>query len=144
MRGAGGILASRCPRRTSRSYGRRAAGGWAEATTPLLERLDPEFEFEEDPHFPEAGVYRGREAFGAYGRQFMAARETWEFDLKEIREAAGGDRVLYSVHHPGARPRERAGDRVEVGRMDRSRRQAHHARAYLELADALRAAGLNE
>src|SRR5512133_1268287 len=59
----------------------------------LLERLDPDFEFEEDPMFPEAGVYRGRDEFLTYARQFMDVGDEWVFDLVEIRDA-GRDRVF--------------------------------------------------
>jgi ketosteroid isomerase-like protein len=111
----------------------------------LLERLDPEFEFEEDPHFPEAGARRRRAAFGAYGRQFMAAWETWEFDLKEIREAAGGDRVLTRFIIRGRSHESGLETELEVGWVWTVRDgRPTHARAYLELADALRATGLNE
>jgi uncharacterized protein len=111
----------------------------------FLECLDPGFVFEEDPHFPEAGTYRGREAFGEYGRQFLAAWETWEFDLVEAREAADGDRVLTRFvlrgrgHGSGLETELEAGWiwTVRDGRLT-------HARAYLDPADALRAAGLSE
>jgi ketosteroid isomerase-like protein len=67
--------------------------GSAGGLDALLERLDPDFEFEEDRTFPEAGVYRGRDEFGAYARQFMDVWDQWDFELKEARDA-GSDRVF--------------------------------------------------
>src|SRR5919106_3592216 len=59
----------------------------------LVARLDPDFEFVEDPRFPEAGVYRGREESAAYWRQFMEEWERWEFELEDAQDV-GGDEVL--------------------------------------------------
>lgn len=75
----------------------------------------------------------------------MVAWETWEFDLKEIRGGRGRRQGADSVHHPGRGHESGLETELEVGWVWTVRDgRPTHARAYLELADALRAAGLNE
>jgi ketosteroid isomerase-like protein len=125
---------------------REAYGVWqSRGLDAFLEQLDPNFEFEEDPHFPEAGTYRGRDAFASYARQFLAAWETFEFELKEVREAMDPDRVLTRFvirgrgHGSGVETEIEAGWvwTIREGRLAR-------CRAHLEMADALGDAGLSE
>jgi ketosteroid isomerase-like protein len=66
---------------------------------PIAERIDPEIEFHEDPAFPEAGVYRGREKIEAYIEQFQTHLADHQVQVREARDL--GDRVLALVHETG-------------------------------------------
>jgi ketosteroid isomerase-like protein len=56
----------------------------------LLRFTDPDLEFHEDPRFPEAGVYRGFDAFRAYVERFQEAFDELHFDVEELIDAGGG------------------------------------------------------
>ena len=110
----------------------------------LLERLDPDFEFEEDPRFPDGGIYRGRDEFGAYVRQFMDVWDRWGFELKEARDA-GSDMVFTRFIIRGRARGSGLGTELEAGWLWTLRvGRAVHCRAYLDVAEALEAAGLEE
>ena len=51
-----------------------------------------DFVFEEDPVFPEAGVYYGAEEFTAYAQAFLDMWQGFELELEEL--VVRGDRVL--------------------------------------------------
>jgi ketosteroid isomerase-like protein len=53
-------------------------------------------EFEEDPSFPEAGVYRGREQIVGYVTAFQEQMHGHHFEVEELRDL--GDRVLALLH----------------------------------------------
>jgi uncharacterized protein len=53
-------------------------------------------EFEEDPAFPEAGVFRGREEIRTYLVGFQEAMADHRIEVEELRDL--GDRVLALVH----------------------------------------------
>jgi ketosteroid isomerase-like protein len=57
-----------------------------------LDLLDTEIEFREDPKFPEAEVYRGREEVVRNFRDFTASFEYYRFEIEDLRDA-GGDKV---------------------------------------------------
>jgi ketosteroid isomerase-like protein len=109
-----------------------------------LDFYDPEIEFHEDPKFPEAEVYRGREAVAHYFREFGASFDSYRFEIEELRDA-GGDKVMSIV-------RERARGRVSGLEVDRRSGWVTTLREgkvvcleiYLDPADALVAAGLRE
>ncbi len=51
------------------------------------EYYHPDIEWHEDPSFPEAGVYRGREAVEAYNRQFLREFAELHYEPRELIEA---------------------------------------------------------
>ena len=55
-----------------------------------------EVEFVEDPAFPEAAVFRGREQIATYLAGFQEAMADHRFEVEELRDL--GDRVLALVH----------------------------------------------
>jgi ketosteroid isomerase-like protein len=55
----------------------------------------PDVEFEEDPAFPEAAVFRGREEIRTYLAGFQEAMADHRFEIEELRDL--GDRVLALV-----------------------------------------------
>jgi ketosteroid isomerase-like protein len=107
-----------------------------------LDFFDPEIEFHEDPKFPEAEVYRGRDAVMHYFREFGASFKSYRFEIEELRDA-GDDKVIAIV-------REHASGKasgLEVHRRSgwvATLRDGKVLRLeiYLDPADALEAAGL--
>ncbi len=61
--------------------------------------LHPEIEWHEDPSFPEAGVYRGVEAFEEYSRQFLAEFSDIRYEARETVEI--GDDVIANMQIRG-------------------------------------------
>src|SRR6185437_4263313 len=53
-------------------------------------------EFVEDPAFPEAAVFRGREEIRAYLASFQEAMADHRFEIEELRDL--GERVLALLH----------------------------------------------
>ena len=74
-------------------------GGGLDAALPFF---DPELVWHEDPSFPEAGVYRGRDAWEAYARQFLAEFSEMRYELGETIDA--GDYVVgnLGIHGRGS------------------------------------------
>jgi ketosteroid isomerase-like protein len=97
-------------------------------------------EFEEDPAFPEAAVFRGREEILEYLAGFQAAMADHRFEVEELRDL--GDRVLALLHET-ARGRSSGVD------VDQRPAFLHEfrdglivrVRAYLDRAEALAAVG---
>jgi ketosteroid isomerase-like protein len=54
---------------------------------------DAEIEFREDPKFPEAKVYRGRDEVVRNFLEFTASFEYYRFEIEDLRDA-GGDKVM--------------------------------------------------
>ena len=108
----------------------------------FVDRLDPEVEFEEDPSFPEAGVYRGRSEVLRYFKNFIAEFEQFVFEVEDVK-VAGEDGVLLCLRETGRGKGSGAEFdfqsawlfTVRDGRVVR-------IRAYLDQAEALEAAGL--
>jgi uncharacterized protein len=104
--------------------------------------LADDAEFEEDPAFPEAGVYRGREEISSYLRAFQEQLVDHRFEVEQVIDL--GDRVL-ALLHESARG---ASSGLEVHQHPaflyafRGERVSH-VRAYLDRAEALEAAGLS-
>jgi ketosteroid isomerase-like protein len=123
---------------------RRAAEEYNRAGVEALhDFLHPDVEFTEDPRFPEAGVYRGRDAVEAYFREFRQQMAGHAMEVEEIIDA-GADVV--------AVVRERARGTSSDAEVDwraafvwtlRSG-TAVRVRAYLDPAEALEAVGLSE
>ena len=87
-------------------------------------------------------VYRGREGWARFWREFSDAWEWWRLEVDEIIDA-GGEQVVVMA---------RAVGRAKASGLDLSQEEAHVwtvrdgkaavGRSYLSRADALRAAGL--
>ena len=111
--------------------------------------LDPEIEYHEDPGFPEAGVYRGRDAVLAYFESFGEQFEAHVFEIEELIDAGdvfeGGENVLMLARQrvvgkgSGAEI-ELAGSFIWTVRDGRVVR----GQAWLDREEALKAAGLQE
>jgi ketosteroid isomerase-like protein len=123
---------------------RRAAEGYNRAGVEALhDFLDPDVEFTEDPRFPEAGVYRGRDAVEAYFRQFLEQMAGHALEVEEIVDA--GDDVVAVV-------RERARGTSSAAEVEWRAAfvwtmrdgTAVRGRAYLDPSEALAAVGLSE
>jgi ketosteroid isomerase-like protein len=118
-----------------------AKAGGADA---FIERLDSDIEFEEDPSFPEAGTFRGRDIYLRYARDFIAQFEQLVFSVEELIDA-GPDKVLVCLHLTGRGKESGAAFdfrpawlyTVRDGRVVK-------IRAYLDRGEALGAAGLRE
>jgi uncharacterized protein len=57
--------------------------------------IDEDFEFQEDPQYPEAGIYRGREAFRGYFYRFREEWDDYRVNVEEVRDS--GDKVFAFV-----------------------------------------------
>ena len=100
-------------------------------------------EFQEDPTFPEAGIYRGRDQILAYLASFQEGMADHRFEIEELRDL--GDHVLAFLH-------EKA--RGASSGIDVDQRPAFlykfrdgvivHVRAYLDRVEALKAVGLED
>jgi ketosteroid isomerase-like protein len=62
-----------------------------------LELLDREIEFREDPEFPGAQVYRGRDEVVRNFREFTASFDYYRFEIEDLRDA-GEDKVVAVLH----------------------------------------------
>ena len=106
--------------------------------------LDAEVEFREDPRFPQATVYRGREEVVRNFREFTASFEYYRFEIEELRDA-GGDKVTALL-------REQARGKASGLEVDRRSGWVITFRdgkvlsfeIYLDPAEALEAVGLRE
>jgi ketosteroid isomerase-like protein len=110
----------------------------------LVKRLAPEVEFEEDPRFPEAGTYRGRDEVFRYFSEFAAQFEEFLFTVEELRES-GDDTVLVLLRIRGRGKASSAQFDFRSGWLYSLRDgQVVRIRAYLDRAEALEAVGLRE
>jgi ketosteroid isomerase-like protein len=109
----------------------------------FLEGVAEDAEFEEDPVFPEAGVFRGREEIAGYIKSFQEQMRDHRFEIDEIRDL--GDRVLALLHETA----RGASSGIEVDQRpaflyEFRAAQIARVRAYLDRAAALKAVGLEE
>src|SRR2546430_6998192 len=51
-----------------------------------LDLLDAEIEFREDPKFPDAQVYRGRDEVVRNFREFTASFDYYRFEIEDLRD----------------------------------------------------------
>jgi ketosteroid isomerase-like protein len=108
----------------------------------VLDLLDSEVEFYEDPKFPEAEVFRGRDEVVANFRKFTESFEYYRFEIEDLRDA-GGHKVM-AVLREKARGKtsgvevERRSGWVFTFRDGRALR----VEIYLDPGDALEAVGL--
>jgi ketosteroid isomerase-like protein len=107
-----------------------------------LDLLDAEIEFREDPKFPEAQVYRGRDEVVRNFREFAASFDYYRFEIEDLRDA-GGDKVMAVL-------REQARGKASGLEVDRRSGwvvtfrdgRALRFEIFLDPADALEAVGL--
>lgn len=110
------------------------------ARVASVERLDPEVEFEEDRHFPEARTYRGREEVLNYFTQFVSQFERFVFSVEDLVDG-GGDNVLVCLRISGVGKGSYAEFEIQPGWMFTVRDgRVVRIRAYLERSEALEAA----
>ena len=100
-------------------------------------------EFEEDSAFPEAAVFRGRDAIVAYIAGFQEQMRDHRFEVEEVRDL--GDRVLALLHETA----RGASSGIDVDQRPAFLFQFRDGRivrmrAYLDRAEALRVTGLEE
>jgi ketosteroid isomerase-like protein len=63
--------------------------------TGLRPFLDPEFEYHEDPSFPEGRTYYGIEAYEGYAQRFFAEFSEIHYEVGECTDA--GDHVIANM-----------------------------------------------
>jgi ketosteroid isomerase-like protein len=98
-------------------------------------------EFEEDPTFPEAGVFRGREEIMRYITGFQEQMRDHRFEVEEVRDL--GDQVLALLHETA----RGASSGIDVDQRPAFLFQFRDGmivrmRAYLNRADGIKAVGL--
>jgi ketosteroid isomerase-like protein len=109
-----------------------------------VQRLARDVEFEEDPRFPEARIYRGRSELLRYFTEFVSQFEQFVLTVEEVVDA-GGDDVLVCLHIHGRGKGSSAEFDIRPGWIFTVRRnEVVRIRAYYERAEALEAAGLSE
>src|SRR5947208_1211009 len=89
----------------ARDVGRPTGGArfdvlYDDALDRAIQAFHPDVEFHEDLKFPEATVYRGRDALRAYFRQFSGEFDRFWFEAEDILDA-GDDQVLLLTHVHG-------------------------------------------
>jgi ketosteroid isomerase-like protein len=109
-----------------------------------VERLASNVEFEEDPRFPEAGTYRGRDEVLRYFEQFVSQFEHYRFTVEDLIDA-GEDNVLVCLRIEGRGKGSSAEFDVRAGWVFTVRNgQVVRIGAYYERAAAFEAVGLSE
>ena len=105
--------------------------------------IDEDFEFHEDPQFPEAGVYRGRDAFRGYFDRF---REEWEGYRVRVEEVLdSGDKVLVFTQQMARGKASGVQIDLRIAHLWTIRSgKAVRMQAYFDRAEALKALGLEE
>jgi ketosteroid isomerase-like protein len=109
----------------------------------LIDFYDPEIEYREDPKFPQAEVYRGRDAIG---RQWRAFYESFSEYRAEIEDLFGvDDKVVGVIHEIGrgmasGAPVDRRTGWIFTFRAGKLLRME----IYLDPADALEAVGVRQ
>ena len=103
----------------------------------------PDFEWHTRDDLPDAGIRRGYEGLARLGAEWIEAFEDFHVDLDELIDA--GDRVV-AVTRLCGRPRDGSQDlelhETQVWRLREGK--AVEVRAYLTLAEALKAVELEE
>jgi ketosteroid isomerase-like protein len=99
-----------------------------------------EVEFAEDPAFPEAAVFRGREEIVRYLAGFQEAMAEHRFEVEELRDC--GDRVLALVHETARGTTSGADvDQRPAFLFEFRNGMIGRVRAYLDRAEGLAAVG---
>jgi ketosteroid isomerase-like protein len=115
-----------------------------EALDLAMQVVHPEVEFHEDPKFPEASIYRGRDALRAYFKQFSGEFDRFLWEAEDLLDA-GDDQVLVLIHVHGRGKGSGADfDTRAAWLFTMKEDRAVRVDAYLDRSDALEAAGLRE
>ena len=108
----------------------------------FVDRLAPDVEYREDPRFPEAGTYRGRDEVRRYWLQFVAQFDRYVLTVEDIIDAAD-DAVLVCLHLEGRGTGGGAEFEARAGWVYTVRDgQVVRITAYLDRAEAFEAVGL--
>jgi ketosteroid isomerase-like protein len=109
-----------------------------------FEFFHPEIEVEEDPRFPEAGVFRGRNAVRSYFAQFTEQFDEFRFELEDVLDA-GDDRAVLLFHLHG-RGKDSGAEFEEHPAWVQTIRDGKVVRieAYLDRGEALKIVGRSE
>jgi ketosteroid isomerase-like protein len=110
----------------------------------VMQGFHPDVEFREDPRFPEAGVYRGRDAIRAYAKRFSGEFEAFSWETEDFLDA-GDDQVLVLLRVRGRGKDSGADFDTPAGwLLTLTEARVTRVDAYLDRRDALEAAGLRE
>jgi ketosteroid isomerase-like protein len=114
-----------------------------EATMAVVfDYFDPEIEMHEDPRFPEAGVYRGRDAVESYFEEFRQSFAEFIYEVEDFIDL-GGERVLVLLRLRTRGKGSGAVVEAQPGWIYTIRNgKAVKIEAYLNRDEALAAAGL--
>jgi ketosteroid isomerase-like protein len=115
-------------------------GGGVDA---LVDFYDPEIEYREDPKFPQAEVYRGRDAIVRQWREFYESFSEYRVEIEDLFGV--GDKVVGVLHEIGrgmasGAPVDRRTGWVFTFRAGKVLRME----IYLDPADALEAVGVRQ
>jgi ketosteroid isomerase-like protein len=107
----------------------------------LVDFYDPEIEYREDPKFPQAEVYRGRDAVVGQAREFYASFSEYRIEIEDLFGA--DDKVVGVCHEIGRGKASGAPVDRRVGWIFTYRAgKLLRMEIYLDPADAIEAAGL--
>jgi ketosteroid isomerase-like protein len=115
-----------------------------QALDRVMEVFHPEVEFHEDPKFPEASVYRGRDALRSYAKRFSGEFDAFSWESEDILDP-GGDQVLALLRVRGRG--KGSGAEFDIGAgwlFTLTQARVVRVDAYLDRLEALEAAGLRE
>ena len=116
----------------------------ADVRTASVQGLAAEVEFEEDPRFPEARTYRGRDDVLRYFTDFVSQFESFKITVDDL-VACTADDVLACLHIHGRGKGSSAEFDVSAGWVYTVREgEVVRIKAYLDRAEALEAVGLSE
>ena len=115
-----------------------------DALERAFEFFHPEIEVQEDPRFPEAGVFRGKDAVRSYFAQFTEQFDEFRFEFEDVLDA-GDDRVVLLFHLHG-RGKDSGAVFEERPAWVQTIRDGKVVRidAFLDRREALEAVGLSE
>jgi ketosteroid isomerase-like protein len=109
-----------------------------------MQVFHPQVEFHEDPRFPEASVYRGRDALRSYFKRFSGEFDPFVWAVEELLDA-GDERVLALIHVYGRGKGSGADFDTRAAWLFTMKDDlAVRIDAFLDRAEALEAAGLSE
>ena len=107
----------------------------------ILDFSDPEIEYREDPKFPQAEVYRGRDAVVRQAREFFASFSEYRIEIEDLFGA--NDKVVAVCHEIGRGKASGAPVDRRVGWIFTIRAgKLLRMEIYLDPADALEAVGV--
>jgi ketosteroid isomerase-like protein len=113
-----------------------------ETLAVLFDFFAPEVEIHEDPSFPEAGVYRGKDAIREYMSQFTESFDSFSFEAEDFIDL-GDDRVLILFRLRSRGTESGAAVEARPGWIFTIRaRKVLRMEAYLDRGEAFAAAGL--